>query len=60
MTSEYLAQLLAPPSGVARPPSVPEVVARLNQTITQLNKLLAAKARGSPSFWQISGGSSTV
>lgn len=44
MTSEYLAQLLAPPPGPARPPSVPEVVAGLNQTITQLNKLLATES----------------
>ena len=43
-TSEYLEKLLAPPPRVARPANVPEAVARLNQTILQLNKLLATES----------------
>jgi ABC-type transporter Mla subunit MlaD len=43
-TSTHLEQLLAPPPGVARAANVPEVIARLNQTIVQLNKLLAAES----------------
>jgi paraquat-inducible protein B len=42
-TNGHLQSLLAPPEGAARMPNVPEVVARLSQTISQLNKLLAAE-----------------
>jgi paraquat-inducible protein B len=45
-TNEYLQQLLAPPKGVAPPPSVPEAVARLNQALTQFNALLSAGRPG--------------
>lgn len=42
-TNGYLQDLLAPPRGVERLPNVPEAVARLNQTIAQLDSLLAAE-----------------
>jgi phospholipid/cholesterol/gamma-HCH transport system substrate-binding protein len=42
-TNKYLQGLLAPPEGMAVQPNVPEVVARLGQTIAQLNKLIASE-----------------
>ncbi len=42
-TNKYLKDLLAPREGVTSPPNVPEVVARLSQTITQLNKMLSTE-----------------
>jgi len=42
-TNEYLRGLLAPPAGAERLPNVPEAVARLNQTISQLNRLLTVE-----------------
>ena len=42
-TNKYLKDLLAPPEGVTSPSNVPEVVARLNQTITQLNRVLSTE-----------------
>ena len=42
-TNKYLQALLAPPEGSTSRPNVPEVVARLNQTILQLNKVIATE-----------------
>jgi paraquat-inducible protein B len=42
-TNKYLKDLLAPPEWVAGRPNVPEIVARLNQTITQLNSMIATE-----------------
>ncbi len=42
-TNDYLQDLLAPPAGAERLPNVPEAVARLSQTISQLNNLLATE-----------------
>jgi paraquat-inducible protein B len=43
MTNKHLRGLLAPPEGMADQPNVPEVVARLSQTISQLNRVLATE-----------------
>jgi len=42
-TNKYLKDLLAPPEWVAGRPNVPEIVARLNQTIAQLNSMIATE-----------------
>jgi len=42
-TNKYLKDLLAPPEGVTSRANVPEVVARLSQTISQLNKVLSTE-----------------
>jgi len=42
-TSKYLNALLAPPEWVAGRPNVPEIVARLNTTIAQLDRMIAAE-----------------
>jgi hypothetical protein len=42
-TNGHLKDLLAPPEGMAERPNLPEVVARLSQTIGQLNRVLAAE-----------------
>lgn len=41
-TNEYLQSLLLPPEGLSQP-NLPEVVARLGKTVSQLNKVLAAE-----------------
>ena len=45
-TNKYLQQLLAPPPGVSPPPSVPEAVARLSQTLARFNALIATERPG--------------
>jgi len=45
-TNKYLQTLLAPPAGVSPPPSVPEAVARLNQTLSRFNALIATERPG--------------
>ena len=45
-TNKYLQQLLAPPAGVSPPPSVPEAVARLSQTMGRFNALIATERPG--------------
>jgi len=45
-TNKYLQQLLAPPAGVSPPPSVPEAVARLNQTLGRFNALVSTERPG--------------
>jgi len=42
-TNLYLKDLLAPPDGATTRANVPEVVARLNQMMSQLNKVLATE-----------------
>jgi ABC-type transporter Mla subunit MlaD len=42
-TNKYLKDLLAPPEGATHRANVPEIVARLNQTISQLNKVLSTE-----------------
>ncbi|OHB61837.1 MAG: hypothetical protein A2Y76_07390 [Planctomycetes bacterium RBG_13_60_9] len=42
-TNKYLQDLLAPPEGMAGRPNLPEVVARLNQTVGELNKAIASE-----------------
>ena len=42
-TNKYLNDLLAPPEWVAGRPNVPEIVAGLNRTITQLNTMIATE-----------------
>lgn len=42
-TNRYLADLLAPPVDMVERPNVPEIVAELSQTISQLNRVLAAE-----------------
>lgn len=41
-TNEYLQSFLLPPEGLSQP-NLPEVVARLGKTVSQLNKVLAAE-----------------
>ena len=41
-TNKYLKDLLMPPERITSRPNVPEVVARLNQTISQLNRMIAS------------------
>jgi len=43
VTNRYLQHLLAPPEWVAGRPNVPEVIGRLNDTVTQLNRMIAAE-----------------
>ncbi len=43
VTNRYLQHLLAPPEWVAGRPNVPEVIGRLNDTVTQLNRVIAAE-----------------
>ena len=40
-TNKYLKDLLMPPEKLTVRPNVPEVVARLNQTVSQLNRMIA-------------------
>ncbi|MCL5281071.1 MAG: MlaD family protein [Planctomycetes bacterium] len=42
-TNKYLQALLKPPEGVSPPPNVPEAVARLNQTLSHFNGLIATE-----------------
>lgn len=42
-TNQHLQSLLAPAEGAAPTPNVPEVMARLSQTIAQLNRVLATE-----------------
>ena len=43
VTNQHLTDLLAPPEGMADRANLPEVVARLSQTASQLNKVLATE-----------------
>jgi ABC-type transporter Mla subunit MlaD len=45
-TNEYLQTLLAPPPGVTPSPNVPEVVARLNEVVGNLNSLITTERPG--------------
>jgi ABC-type transporter Mla subunit MlaD len=42
-TNKYLKDLLTPPEGATGRANVPEIVARLNQTISQLNKVITTE-----------------
>lgn len=42
-TNKYLQNLLAPPEWVVSRPNVPEVIAGLNETVTQLNRMIATE-----------------
>ncbi len=41
-TNKYLKDLLMPPEAITTRPNVPEVVAKLNQAITQLNRMISS------------------
>jgi ABC-type transporter Mla subunit MlaD len=43
MTNKHLTDLLAPPDDMTGRTNIPEVVARLSKTISQLNKVLATE-----------------
>jgi len=45
-TNKYLQQLLAPPPGISPPPSIPEAVARLSQTLARFNALISTERPG--------------
>ncbi len=45
-TNKYLQTLFAPPAGVTPAPTVPEAVARLNQTLANFNALIATERPG--------------
>jgi len=45
-TNRYLQTLFAPPAGVTPAPTVPEAVARLNQTLTNFNALISTERPG--------------
>jgi ABC-type transporter Mla subunit MlaD len=42
-TNKYLKNLLEPPGGFTTRPNVPEVIAGLNQTVAQLNRMIATE-----------------
>lgn len=42
-TNQYLQNLLAPPEWVAGRPNLPEVIARLNETVAQVNRVIATE-----------------
>jgi paraquat-inducible protein B len=42
-TNKYLENLLAPPEWVPGRPNVPEIIARLNDTVAQLNRMISSE-----------------